>query len=37
MVEDRAAIDCGDCKAPETLARSLLEKAPDSIRRLFGA
>ena len=37
MVEDRAAFDCGDCKSPETLARSLLEKAPDSIRRLFGA
>jgi hydroxymethylbilane synthase len=37
MVEDRAAFDCGDCKSPEALARSLLEKAPDSIRRLFGA
>jgi hydroxymethylbilane synthase len=37
MVEDRAAFDCGDCKSPEALARSLLAKAPESIRRLFGA
>ena len=37
MVEDRAAFDCGDCASPEALARSLLAKAPDSIRRLFGA
>ena len=37
MVEDRAAFDCGDCTSPEALARSLLAKAPDSIRRLFGA
>jgi hypothetical protein len=28
--------DCGD-DAPKELARSLLARAPDSIRRLFGA
>jgi hydroxymethylbilane synthase len=37
MVEDRAVFDCGDCKSPEQLAASLLEKAPESIRRLFSA
>jgi hydroxymethylbilane synthase len=36
MVEDRAVFDCGDSKAPEELARALLAKAPESIRRLFG-
>jgi hydroxymethylbilane synthase len=36
MVEDRAVFDCGD-DAPEELARSLLARAPESIRRLFGA
>jgi hydroxymethylbilane synthase len=36
MVEDRAVFDCGD-DAPKELARSLLARAPDSIRRLFGA
>ncbi|HEU4696701.1 MAG TPA: hydroxymethylbilane synthase [Sphingomicrobium sp.] len=35
MVEDRAVFDCGDLKMPEELARSLLAKAPESIRRLF--
>jgi len=35
MVEDRAVFDCGDRKTPEELARSLLGKAPESIRRLF--
>jgi hydroxymethylbilane synthase len=35
MVEDRAVFDCGDVKTPEGLARSLLERAPESIRRLF--
>jgi hydroxymethylbilane synthase len=35
MVEDRAVFDCGDVKTPAGLARSLLERAPDSIRRLF--
>jgi hydroxymethylbilane synthase len=35
MVEDRAVFDCGDRKTPEQLARSLLGKAPESIRRLF--
>jgi len=37
MVEGRTVFDCGDHKAPEALARELLEKAPESIRRLFGA
>ena len=37
MVEDRAVFDCGDCGSPEQLARSLLAKAPESIRRLFAA
>jgi hydroxymethylbilane synthase len=36
MVEDRAAFDCGESNPPETLAKSLLERAPESIRRLFG-
>jgi hydroxymethylbilane synthase len=36
MVEDRATFDCDDKTTPETLARSLLERAPESIRRLFG-
>jgi hypothetical protein len=36
MVEDRAAFDCGEMQAPAELARSLLAKAPESIRRLFG-
>ena len=36
MVEGRAVFDCGD-DAPEELARSLLVRAPDSIRRLFEA
>jgi hydroxymethylbilane synthase len=35
MVEDRAMFDCGDRKTPAELARSLLGKAPESIRRLF--
>ncbi|MFL6752789.1 MAG: hydroxymethylbilane synthase [Sphingomicrobium sp.] len=35
MVEDRAVFDCGDGKAPAELARELLAKAPESIRRLF--
>ncbi|MCL6730946.1 hydroxymethylbilane synthase [Sphingomonas hankyongi] len=37
MVEDRAVFDCGDCNAPAELARALLAKAPDSIRKLFAA
>ena len=36
MVEDRVVFDCGEDEPPEELARSLLAKAPDSIRRLFG-
>ena len=35
MVEDRAVFDCGDHKTPAVLARSLLAKAPASVRRLF--
>jgi hydroxymethylbilane synthase len=35
MVEDRVVFDCGELKAPAELARSLLDAAPDSIRRLF--
>jgi hydroxymethylbilane synthase len=37
MVEDRAVFDCGDGQTPEGLARSLLDRAPESIRKLFGA
>jgi hydroxymethylbilane synthase len=35
MVEDRVVFDCGDVKNPADLARALLAKAPESIRRLF--
>jgi hydroxymethylbilane synthase len=35
LIEDRAVFDCGDLKTPESLARDLLAKAPESIRRLF--
>jgi hydroxymethylbilane synthase len=35
MIEDRAVFDCGDDGPPAALARSLLARAPDSIRRLF--
>jgi hydroxymethylbilane synthase len=37
MIEDRAVFDCGDHQSPAGLARGLLAKAPDSIRRLFTA
>jgi hydroxymethylbilane synthase len=37
MVEDHAVFDCGEYNTPEELARSLLSRAPESIRRLFGA
>jgi hydroxymethylbilane synthase len=37
MVEGRAGFDCGDDTTPEGLARDLLAKAPESIRRLFAA
>ena len=37
MVEERAVFDCGDGKTPEKLGKSLLAKAPQSIRRLFSA
>jgi hydroxymethylbilane synthase len=35
MVEERAVFDCGDSTAPAELARSLLAKAPEAVRRLF--
>src|SRR4051812_3191170 len=37
VVEQRAVFDCGDEKTPATLAKEMLERAPDSIRRLFSA
>jgi hydroxymethylbilane synthase len=37
MVEDRAVFDCGDDKTPAALAKAMLAKAPESIRRLFEA
>jgi len=37
MIEDRAVFDCGDNKTPEGLARDLLAKAPETIRKLFAA
>ena len=37
MVEDRAVFDCGDDKTPAKLAKAMLAKAPESIRRLFEA
>jgi hydroxymethylbilane synthase len=37
MVEGRAIFDCGENGPAEALARSLLDQAPQSIRRLFGA
>ena len=37
MVEGRTVFDCGDDRPPASLARELLEKAPESIRRLFAA
>lgn len=37
MVEERVVFDCGENGPPEQLARALLDKAPESIRRLFGA
>jgi hydroxymethylbilane synthase len=35
MVEERAAFECDDDQAPGELARKLLARAPESIRRLF--
>jgi hydroxymethylbilane synthase len=37
MVEGRAVFDCGDVETAAELARSLLESAPQSVRRLFAA
>jgi hydroxymethylbilane synthase len=36
-VEERAVFDCGDVKTPQQLAREMLARAPESIRRLFAA
>jgi hydroxymethylbilane synthase len=36
-VEDRAVFDCGHLKPPTELAKAMLGKAPESIRRLFDA
>ena len=36
-VEDRAVFDCGDLKPAAELAKSMIGKAPESIRRLFDA
>ena len=35
MIQDKARFDCGDDETPEELARSMLERAPPSIRSLF--
>lgn len=37
MVGDRTVFDCDQYGPPEELARSLLGRAPETIRRLFGA
>jgi hydroxymethylbilane synthase len=37
VVEQRAVFDCGDDKTPAALAKEMLGKAPESIRRLFSA
>jgi hydroxymethylbilane synthase len=37
MVEDRAVFDCGDDRTPANLAKAMLARAPESIRRLFAA
>src|SRR5438309_3761124 len=37
MIEDRAVFDCGEESKVEDLARAMLDEAPESIRRLFGA
>jgi len=37
MVEDRAVFDCDDDATPAELAKEMLAKAPESIRRLFAA
>jgi hydroxymethylbilane synthase len=35
MVEDRAVFDCDDVDTPAELARAMLGRAPESVRRLF--
>jgi len=37
MIEDRAGFECGDDDTPAELAREMLARAPESIRRLFAA
>jgi hydroxymethylbilane synthase len=36
LVEERVVFDCGEDGPPQELARSLLAKAPESVRRHFG-
>ncbi len=36
QVRDEVQFDCGDLKTPATLAKRMLESAPESIRQLFG-
>jgi hydroxymethylbilane synthase len=37
MVEQRVVFDCGEEEVPAALAREMLARAPESIRRLFAA
>ena len=37
LVEERAVFDCGELEAAEKLARGLLAKAPEALRKLFDA
>ena len=37
QVRDEAVFECGDQETPKRLSQSMLEKAPESIRSLFGA
>jgi hydroxymethylbilane synthase len=37
IVEQRAVFECGDSKTPAKMAKEMLAKAPESIRRLFAA
>ena len=37
MIQDKARFDCGDESTPAALAKRMLDKAPESIRRLFSA
>ena len=37
IIEDQAMFECGNNRTPEDLARAMLERATESIRRLFTA